>query len=248
MTAPRTVAVIPARYGSSRFPGKPLTLIAGKPMIQRVYEQTAACKAVDAVLVATDDERIAAVVRAFGGTAALTRADHPTGTDRIAEAVREVEADLILNVQGDEPLMPPAVLGALLGHMRRTGADMGTAAVPFSRTGRDPADTNAVKVVVDAHGFALYFSRAQIPHCRGGGVAQEPLLHWGLYAYRREFLRQFVAWPRGRLEECEMLEQLRALEHGARIFVLQTDQVSVGVDVPADVALVERLLREQGRD
>lgn len=240
--AQRTVAVIPARYASTRFPGKPLVLIAGRPMIQRVYEQVAACPDVDAVVVATDDERILSAVQAFGGTAVLTRSDHATGTDRIAEAVGALDADVVLNVQGDEPLMPPAVLSRLLQHMRRTGVEMGTAAVPFRLSGRDPADPNAVKVVVDDKSCALYFSRSLIPHCRAGGGAVEPLLHWGLYAYRRDFLMQFVSWPRGRLEMCEMLEQLRALEHGARIFVLQTEHVSVGVDVPADVALVERLL------
>lgn len=247
MATPHTVAVIPARYASSRFPGKPLALIAGRPMIQRVVEQVRACPAIDAVLVATDDERIVRAVEAFGGTAVMTRADHATGTDRIAEAVQGSAADLVLNVQGDEPLMPPEVLTALVQHMRRSGAEMGTAAVPFARAGRDPADPNAVKVVVNADSQALYFSRSLIPHCRQGGVAVEPLLHWGVYAYRRDFLQRFVSWPRGRLESCEMLEQLRALEHGARIFVLQTEAVSVGVDVPSDIALVERLLREQGK-
>ena len=244
--AQRTVAVIPARYGSSRFPGKPLALIAGRPMIQRVCERVSACPAIDAVVVATDDERIVAAVDRFGGNAVMTRSDHATGTDRIAEAVQGLEADLIQNVQGDVPLMSPAVLEELVGHMHRTGVEMGTAAVPFRFSGRDPADPNAVKVVVDQASFALYFSRSLIPHCRVGGTAVEPLLHWGLYAYRRDFLSQFVAWPRGRLEMCEMLEQLRALEHGARIYVLQTDQVSVGVDVPADVAHVERLLHDAG--
>jgi 3-deoxy-manno-octulosonate cytidylyltransferase (CMP-KDO synthetase) len=241
----RTVAILPARYASSRFPGKPLAPIAGRPMIQRVYERVQACPELDEVVVATDDSRILAAVVGFGGRAVMTRADHPTGTDRIAEAVQALEADLVLNVQGDEPLMPPAVLTDLIGHMRRTGAEMGTAAVPFRYTGRDPADPNAVKVVVDSQSMALYFSRAQIPYCRSGGTAVEPLLHWGLYAYRRDFLMRFVSWPRGRLETCEMLEQLRALEHGARICVLQTEHVSTGVDVPADVALVERLLHEQ---
>ncbi len=247
MARQRTAAVIPARYASTRFPGKPLALIAGRPMIQRVVEQVSACNAIDDVIVATDDARIATAVSSFGGRAVMTRADHATGTDRIAEAIRDVEADLILNVQGDEPLIPPTVLGQLVEHMRTTEVEMGTAAVPFRLTGRNPADPNAVKVVVDGRGMALYFSRSLVPHCRSGGTAVEPLLHWGLYAYRREFLMQFVSWPRGHLEMCEMLEQLRALEHGARIYVLQTDRVSLGVDVPADVALVERVLRDQGK-
>lgn len=242
MSAPKTIAVLPARYGSSRFPGKPLALIAGRPMIQHAYESTRACPDLDEVIVATDDERIAVAVRNFGGKVVMTSPDHQTGTDRIAEAVAATDADLIVNVQGDEPLMSAAVLSELIQQMRRTGADMGTAAVPFSCSERDPADPNAVKVVVDRQGFALYFSRAPIPFARPGGTAVSPLLHWGLYAYTRDFLQRFVSWPKGALEECEMLEQLRALENGARIWVLQTTERSVGVDVPEDIRLVERLL------
>lgn len=245
--AQRTVAVLPARYASTRFPGKPLALIAGQPMIRRVYDRVRACPEIDEVIVATDDDRIRDAVAAFGGHAVMTRSDHPTGTDRVAEAVQGLDADLVLNVQGDEPLIPPRALGELVRHMRRTGAEMGTAAVPFRLTGRNPADPNAVKVVVDRQSMALYFSRSLIPFCRPGGTPVEPLLHWGLYAYRRDFLMRFVSWPRGRLETCEMLEQLRALEQGTRIFVLQTDEVSTGVDVPDDIALVERLLQDQGR-
>lgn len=248
MNQKRTVAIIPARYASTRFPGKPTALIAGRPMIERVFRQAAACPDVDDVVVATDDERIARLVEGFGGRVAMTRADHQTGTDRIAEAVADIPADLILNIQGDEPLIPPAVLSQLVHLMRRTGAEMGTVAVPFERTTRDPADPNAVKVVVRADDCALYFSRSLIPFCRTGGTPVMPLLHWGLYAYQRGFLERFVAWPRSPLETCEMLEQLRALDNGARIAVLRTDEVSVGVDVPADVALVERLLRERGME
>ncbi|MBN2451376.1 MAG: 3-deoxy-manno-octulosonate cytidylyltransferase [Lentisphaeria bacterium] len=246
MKRSRTVAVIPARYASSRFPGKPLAVIAGKPMIRRVFERTAACPDIDDVLVATDDERILATVRGFGGRAVMTRSDHATGTDRIAEAVRDTDAELVINVQGDEPLVPPEVLSRLVRHLRGTGVEMATAAVPFALTGRDPDDPNAVKVVRGGDGFALYFSRGRIPYCRQGGVAVEPLLHWGLYGYTRAFLERFVTWPRSPLEGCEMLEQLRALDHGVRIAVLLADVVSVGVDVPDDVARVEHLLRVQG--
>jgi 3-deoxy-manno-octulosonate cytidylyltransferase (CMP-KDO synthetase) len=241
----RCVAVIPARYGSSRFPGKPLALIAGKPMIQWCYESTRACPDFAEVIVATDDERICAAVSTFGGKAVMTASSHQTGTDRIAEAVADVDAELIVNVQGDEPLMSARVLSQLVALMRQSSAEMGTAAVPFTATERDPSDVNAVKVVLDRRGYALYFSRSLIPYPRQGGTAVTPLLHWGLYAYRRDFLYDFVRWERGRLEDCEMLEQLRALENGARILVLQTTERSVGVDTPADLAEVEKMLQER---
>ena len=242
----RTVAVIPARYGSTRFPGKPLAIIAGKPMVQWCYESTRKCRDLDDVVVATDDSRIADAVASFGGKAVMTSPNHQTGTDRIAEAVSGMDADLIINVQGDEPLMAASVLSQLISKMRSTGAEMGTAAVPFSVSGRNPEDVNAVKVVVDQAGMALYFSRSLIPYPRKGGTPVEPLLHWGLYAYRRDFLDKFVSWPRGALEACESLEQLRALEHGARISVIVTTERSVGVDVPEDIALVEKMLKEKG--
>ncbi len=240
----RTIAVLPARYGSTRFPGKPLALIAGKPMIQWCYESTQKCAELDDVIVATDDQRIYDAVAAFGGKAVMTSPNHPTGTDRIAEAVMNEDADLIINVQGDEPLMSAKVLSQLIAVMRESGAEMGTAAVPFSKTGRDPNDPNAVKVVIDRHGFALYFSRSLIPFPRSGGVPVEPLLHWGLYAYRRDFLYEFVKWERGKLEACESLEQLRALENGAKISVIVTPERSVGVDVPEDIAFVEKMIAE----
>ena len=242
----RTVAVIPARYGSTRFPGKPLAIIAGKPMVQWCYESTRKCVDLDDVIVATDDQRIVDAVASFGGKAVMTSPNHQTGTDRIAEAVSNIDADLIINVQGDEPLMASSVLSQLIAKMRSTGAEMGTAAVPFSASGRDPQDVNAVKVVLDQAGMALYFSRSLIPYPRKGGVPVEPLLHWGLYAYRRDFLDKFVSWPRGALEACESLEQLRALEHGAHISVIVTTERSVGVDVPEDIELVEKMLKERG--
>ena len=241
----RTIAVLPARYGSTRFPGKPLALIAGKPMIQWCYESTRKCRDLDDVIVATDDVRIFDAVTAFGGKAVMTSPNHPTGTDRIAEAVKDIDADLIVNVQGDEPLMSDKVLSQLIAAMRESGAEMGTAAVPFSKTGRDPNDPNAVKVVVDRRGFALYFSRSLIPFPRQGGAPVEPLLHWGLYAYRRDFLYEFVKWERGKLEACESLEQLRALENGAKISVIVTQERSVGVDVPEDIEFVEKMIAER---
>jgi 3-deoxy-manno-octulosonate cytidylyltransferase (CMP-KDO synthetase) len=234
-------AIIPARFASTRFPGKPLAKIAGKPMIQRVYEAATQSQA-EHVVVATDDERIADCVREFGGQVAMTRADHPTGTDRIAEVAAGLDADLIVNIQGDEPFIPPAVIDRLIEEMRAdSAAAMGTIAVPM-----DPADfanPNAVKVVLDASGRALYFSRASIPHCRDGGPeAVAPLHHWGIYAFRRDFLFEFISWPPSPLEECEKLEQLRALEHGATIRVLVERKKALGVDTPEDLVRIEKML------
>jgi len=247
MPAAKVAIVIPARHGSTRFPGKPLFPIAGKPLIQHVWERCGKARGITAVIVATDDMRIAEAAFEFGAEVAMTSPKHRSGTDRCAEVAKRLRGfSHVINVQGDEPLISPEVLSRLVHDMRRTGCEMGTAAVPFALTDRDPDDPNAVKVVVDEENRALYFSRSRIPYCRAGGSEVKPLLHWGLYAYRRDFLASFVTWPRGRLEQCEMLEQLRALEHGARILVLQAEHQSFGVDVPEDVALVERLLAQAG--
>ncbi len=245
-TTSQVVAVIPARYQSSRFPGKPLVPLAGKPMIQWVYERAAAARTVNRVLVATDDERILKAVEAFGGQAVMTAADHPSGTDRIAEAVQGIEAGLILNIQGDEPLLPPEIIDRLVAAMQDAQAEMGTVAVPFPAESDDFTNPNTVKVVLDNRGQALYFSRAPIPCQRDKGQQRQALKHWGLYAYRRDFLNQFIKWPQGVLEECEKLEQLRALENGARILVIQSDQLCPDVNVPEDVAKVEAILNRQG--
>ncbi len=247
MSVSRTVAVLPARYGSERFPGKPLAMIAGKPMIQHVYERV--CQAaVDEVVVATDDSRIQECVLQFGGKVVMTSPNHPTGTDRIAEAVENLDADLILNVQGDEPTIPPTVLTDLLAYMREhPEVPMGTVARVLDQNGPEAYDPNVVKVVLNAKQHALYFSRSTIPYARGErGVGSQLLHHWGVYAYRRDFLYQFINWPQGALEQCEKLEQLRALENGASIFVLVSDGRPVGVDVPEDVAKVEALLAQEG--
>ncbi len=241
----KTIAVIPARYGSTRFPAKPLALIAGKPMIQWTYESTRKCPDFQEILVATDDVRIQQAVEAFGGNVVMTSPECRSGSDRIWEAIQGREGDLIVNVQGDEPLIPATVLHQLVEQMKASGADMGTVAVPFSVAGRDPQDPNAVKVVLDNRNLALYFSRSLIPFPRQGGVPVDPLLHWGLYAYRREFLEKFVSWPTGNLEACEKLEQLRALENGARIAVLVTKERTADVDVPEDLARVEELIAQQ---
>ncbi|MFO7821290.1 MAG: 3-deoxy-manno-octulosonate cytidylyltransferase [Lentisphaeria bacterium] len=238
----RVIACIPARYESSRFPGKPLAEIAGKPMIQRVVERAAAARNIDEVWVATDDERIVAAVEEVNGKAVMTASEHCTGTDRIAEALENVEADLVINLQGDEPLVPPGVIDRLVEAMIDCQAEMGTVAVPFDQADSEPNDFNVVKVVVDDNDYALYFSRSLIPFPRPGGKPVTPLLHWGLYAYRRSFLERFVKWPPGQLERCEMLEQLRALENGARIKVIRAETPVKGVDVPEDIEKVEKML------
>lgn len=240
----RVVAVIPARYGSTRFPGKVLAPLCGKPMIEWVH--AAALKTqVDDVLVAVDDPRVEAAVRAFGGRAVMTRPDHPTGTDRIAEAVAGIAADWILNIQGDEPLVPPNVLNELIQQVTtRTDVDMGTVAVPFPEDSPKLANPNVVKCVTGQDNRALYFSRAPIPYARNPRTDRtQPLHHWGIYLYRRSFLEQFVTWPQGELERCESLEQLRAVERGVGIHVLITQVSTIGVDTPADLVEAENLLR-----
>ena len=240
-------AVIPARYASSRFPGKPLAKIAGKPMIEWVYRRAEAARAVTNVIVATDDERILETVSAFGGRAVMTSADHPSGTDRVAEAVRDTDAQLVLNVQGDEPLMSSHVIDGLVQAMQDSPeSEMGTVAVPFPERGEAFRNPNNVKVVLDNSSHALYFSRSPLPYCRADGADVGPLWHWGLYAYRRDFLEAFIKWPPGRLEQCEKLEQLRALENGARIRVVLAHELHSDVNVPADIPAVENLLRQRG--
>jgi len=243
----KVVAVIPARYASSRFPGKALAEIAGKPMVQHVVERAAQAKTVGRVLLATDDERIAAAVRAFGTEAVLTDPSHPSGTDRIAEAIRGIPCDLVVNVQGDEPLLPLAMVDETVEPFF---ADPALEMATVCRAIEDPkdlADPNVVKVVRDLEGYALYFSRAPVPHAREGqpGAGARPSKHLGLYVYRREFLFRFTAWKPTPLEEAERLEQLRALEHGVRIKVVETRHDSVGVDTPEDLARVRRLLERR---
>ena len=231
----RTIAVIPARYASMRFPGKALADVRGKPLIQRVFQRARLLTTVDRVLVATDDERIAHAVRGFGGTVVLTSAAHPSGTDRVAEAVRGEEAGLVVNLQGDEPLFDAKAVDELVRVMSEDPTiEMGTLAHPV----RDPnerEDINATKVVLDQAGFALYFSRAPIPFRRQAGLAPT-LRHIGIYVFRAAFLQRFAALPPAPLERTETLEQLRALEHGVRIRVLVTPHASLGVDTPADLA------------
>jgi len=238
----RVVAVIPARFSSSRFPGKALADIAGKPMIQWVYERASQARRVSRVIVATDDERILEAVRAFGGEAVMTSPEHPTGTDRVAEVVERLlpHEEAIVNVQGDEPLIDPSEIDAAVEALSSDpDADMSTLASPIEseEVFRNP---NAVKVVCDRRGYALYFSRSPIPFYRGEGRPPQPLLHVGLYCYRREALLRLVRLPRSPLEEAESLEQLRALENGMRIKVALVPHHEPGVDTPEDLERVRR--------
>jgi 3-deoxy-manno-octulosonate cytidylyltransferase (CMP-KDO synthetase) len=239
------LAVIPARYASTRFPGKPLVSIAGKPMIQRVWERARQASRVSRVLVATDDERIAQAVKSFGGEAVLTRADHRSGTERVAEvAVAHTDAEILVNVQGDMPLIEPAAIDAGIQAVQDEKAvTLGTLAVPISNPA-EIMDPNVVKTVLDFDGNALYFSRAPIPWVRDrqGPVHAKHLKHIGLYVFRREALLEFATFPQGDLERIEQLEQLRWLENGYRIRVAETEYQSVEVDTPEDVKRAEQLL------
>jgi len=246
----KIVGIVPARYASTRFPGKALAPIAGKPLIQHVVEQCQKAKSLSEVIVATDDSRIAEVVKKFCRVE-MTRPEHPSGTDRIAEAVARCACDAVVNIQGDEPLIDPAVIDAVAGALAHN--EMATAATPV----KNPAEydnPNVVKVVVNAVGRALYFSRRTIPYLReaaSGSVSEQlaafPFLkHLGIYGYRRETLLRLVKFPVSPLENAEKLEQLRALENGIPMAVVKVDYDSVGVDVPEDVKRVEKILSNHG--
>ncbi len=235
------LAILPARFGSTRFPGKPLTTIAGKPMIQHVWERTRLAKQVDAVTIATDDERIQRACEAFGADVEMTALDHPTGTDRLAEVAARYDHDVIVNVQGDEPLIEGFVIDAAIEALLRDDRTVMSTVVHRAEP-EAFEDPNRVKVVVDSAGFALYFSRAPIPFRRKEtGIV--PLQHVGLYVYRRDFLLEFVKLDRSPAERSEELEQLRVLENGHRIRVAEIEGwTSTPVDVPEDVPIVEAAL------
>lgn len=252
----RVLVVIPARYSSTRFPGKALADLEGRPLVVRTLERALGMREAHEVLVATDDERIAAAVTAAGHACEMTREDHQTGTDRIGEVLDRRQADIVVNLQGDEPLLDPAIADHLVRALRENPAcALATCAHPFE-TREDWADPGVVKVLVDRAGRALYFSRAPVPGVFPGGHAQTEarqaaLRHVGIYVWRAGALRRFVTWPRGRLEEVEGLEQLRALENGLAIRVVEIEQGPVGVDTPADLERVRVLWRatmEQGRN
>ena len=249
----RSLGVIPARYGAQRFPGKPLAMIAAKTLVQRVYEQAAKAKRLDKVIVATEDTRILEAVEAFGGDAMLTSPDCATGTDRVAEVALAYDCDLVVNIQGDEPLMRPEMIDQLVEAMQSdTKCVMGTLARKLE-SAANLDNPNVVKVALAQNGNALYFSRSRIPFVRDAQSSDSTewlklakfYKHLGIYAYRREFLLKFVQLPQSELEKTEKLEQLRALENGFAIKVLITPHDSIGVDRPEDVGLVEEILRTQ---
>jgi 3-deoxy-manno-octulosonate cytidylyltransferase (CMP-KDO synthetase) len=250
------VAIIPARYGSTRLPGKPLARIGGKPMIQHVYESAAKARALDRVLVATDDARIEEAVRGFGGEVVMTAKEHASGTDRLAEVARKIKADWLVNIQGDLPFIRSETITRAVQPLRRDcSLPMGTVCTPIHEESewRDP---NIVKVVIDRRRFALYFSRSPIPYPRnqssnlrvapwrhGSKARLWGFRHLGLYVYQRDFLLKFARLRPTELEQIEGLEQLRALAHGYRIFVANVDDCSVEVDTPEDLVKAEEFLR-----
>ena len=249
----KVTAIIPARYGSTRFPGKPLALINGLPMIQHVCQRVAMTKMVNRVIVATDDNRIVTAVENFGGEVMLTRADHPTGTDRLAEVAEKIDAELIVNIQGDEPLINPRMVDqAIAPLLENRQIQMGTLASRIDQID-DFHNPNVVKVVKNQSGFALYFSRAPIPWPRdlspdqlAVALPQLGLLrHTGLYIYRRELLLDYPFWPKTPLENLENLEQLRALERGVDLYVAETEFSCHGVDTPADLERVSCLMSSE---
>ncbi len=237
-------AVIPARFASTRFPGKPLARETGKYLIQHVYERALAAGHIQRVIIATDDERILEAVREFGGEAIMTRTDQASGTDRVAEVAAELDFDIIVNVQGDEPELESTCIDRLVERLAvDRQCQMATLACPFSAVPQsDPTDVNAVKVVIDGQGRALYFSRGLIPYpaapAEPTGVSgpAPPYLHLGIYAYRRDFLMTLASLEPTRLERIERLEQLRALEHGYSIAVELVERATAGIDTPADYA------------
>jgi 3-deoxy-manno-octulosonate cytidylyltransferase (CMP-KDO synthetase) len=231
----QAVIVIPARYGSSRLPGKPLAHIQGKPLIAHVYGQAALATRFSRVLVATDDVRIADVIEKIGGTAIMTSATHQSGTDRVAEAMQDLDADIVVNLQGDEPFIDPRDLDNVADALAHDpSAEMATLKQPILDE-RDFFDPNVVKVVCDDRGYAMYFSRAGIPYHRDGGFVGA-YRHVGVYAYRSDFLMSFASTQKGTLEDREGLEQLRALQMGAKIRMIDAHSRSIGIDTPEDLA------------
>jgi 3-deoxy-manno-octulosonate cytidylyltransferase (CMP-KDO synthetase) len=250
MSTPHVAGIIPARYGSSRLPGKPLALIAGKTMVQRVYERCTESPLLQSVCVATDDERVRDAVLDFGGQAMMTRADHPSGTDRVAEVAAALGADIVVNIQGDQPFMHPDMLDeAVRPLLEDASVEIATLMFRIVRE-EDLANPAVVKVVADLNGNALYFSRSLIPYPREN-VEHGVFEHVGVYAYRKETLMRLTKLPPTTLERVESLEQLRWLEHGLRIRIVESvipdrDHHGFSVDTPADLARAEQMYFEKG--
>lgn len=241
----KVIGVIPARWGSTRLPGKSLIAICGKPLIQWVVEGALRARRLESLIVATDDPRIADAVKGLGVKAVMTKPEHPSGTDRIAEAIQDVDAEVIINIQGDEPMIDPTLIDRLADTMvNEPDWDMGTAAAPIPGE-KDLTSSSVVKVVWGERHQALYFSRSMIPFVRDNDLADTEMPHWrhlGVYAYRRHFLEKLVRTPPCLLERSEKLEQLRALWLGARMVVLEASEAGIGVDTPEDVKLIERVM------
>jgi 3-deoxy-manno-octulosonate cytidylyltransferase (CMP-KDO synthetase) len=246
MNPAEIIIVIPARYGATRLPGKPLVPLAGAPMIQRVYQRAKLSTLAARVIVATDDDRIMKAVEKFGGEARLTRSEHRTGTERVAEVAAHTEGQVFVNVQGDEPLLNPEVVdAAITALLEEPVASIATVATPI-KLPADVMDPNVVKTVIDFDDNALYFSRAPIPWVRdvASKIEVRHLKHLGLYVFQRDALLEYPTLPQGTLEKIEQLEQLRWLENGWKIRVAEVEHDSISVDVPEDVARVEKLLQK----
>jgi 3-deoxy-manno-octulosonate cytidylyltransferase (CMP-KDO synthetase) len=249
---PRILTVVPARYASTRFPGKIIAPLAGKPLVYQTYLRACQAKLVSEALIATDDQKVVDALAPFDVRVVMTRVDHASGTDRIAEVAEHTDAEIIVNVQGDEPLLSPEIIDETIQPLLdQPDVVMSTA----RRLITDPADlddTNVVKVVCDLNGHALYFSRECIPHIRDAADrAARPPCHWqhvGLYVYRRDFLLKFARMPQSPLEKLEKLEQLRVLENGYKIAVVDTEYEAVGVDTPADLERVRRLMESSRKE
>ncbi|MCM3652964.1 3-deoxy-manno-octulosonate cytidylyltransferase [Metabacillus litoralis] len=242
----KVIGVIPARYGSTRFPGKPLAKILGKPMIQHVYERVSESKLVDQVIVATDHEEIKQVVEGFGGQAVMTSKDHETGSDRIAEVTTKVDGDFYVNIQGDEPLIHHEIIDALIKEAHETPDAVVTAKTKI-KDAEDVANPNVVKVITDHSKKAIYFSRSPIPYNRANNDFTY-YKHLGIYGYPKKVLNEFVQLPQSSLEATEMLEQLRLLENGYTVKVVETSYNAVGVDTPEDIEKVENILGGKQND
>jgi 3-deoxy-manno-octulosonate cytidylyltransferase (CMP-KDO synthetase) len=234
------VGVIPARYGSSRFPGKALARIAGKTIIQHVFERACRASYLRQVVIATDDERIREEACSFGAKVVMTRSDHPSGTDRVAEVASTSKADIVINIQGDEPLIDPSAIDALAFALVDDGAARMATLKKRIEDLEEFTNPNVVKVITDCHHYAIYFSRSPIPYDLSGEAVHYK--HPGLYGYRRDFLLAYPALPIGPLERAERLEQLRAIENGHRIRVVETEYESVGVDTPQDLSRVREMM------
>jgi len=243
----RILGVIPARYSSSRFPGKALATLGSKTLIEHVHDRVSMARYLTKTVIATDDDRIAREARRFGALVRMTRADHPSGTDRVAEAASAESAEIVVNVQGDEPLIDPSAIDAAILPLIDDPSIVMSTLKKKIEDPREIHDPNVVKVVTDRRGGALYFSRSPIPHIRQAGETGQTTTHYkhiGLYVYRREFLLSYPELPIGPLERAERLEQLRALENGFPIRVVETEYESIGVDTPADLARVAELFEK----